>query len=252
MVAVPALSAFRDHLFRAASLDLERLDTVWVGTVRAAQHDESVRRAGKPVPNYDSARLVPYRKLLTLVLEMELYLRRYEGVDRLLRASPDAAMLGALGLTDDDWAWLLLQQFVVASQGLVDRTDRIINTSVELLIGSYDQDGVASEMRRLQETVGRMRQHMDMFRGAIAHGATNPAEAGWVGLLLESDFWDVSIALGEFPSLERFLPYTDSDPQTAIYRSEMCLGNMAVVMEGLEQSFRDLDAAIDWSRVRAV
>ncbi|MGH2584123.1 MAG: hypothetical protein ACRDJE_04355 [Dehalococcoidia bacterium] len=251
MHAVPSLTAFRHHLHHAASRDLERLDPDWVDTVRAAQHDDAVQRAGPPSPMHDRARFAPYRRLLTLVLELELYLLRYGGIKRFLDVPADAATLGALGLTEDDWAWMLLNQVVVATNGLIDRTERIITASLDVLVGSYNPQRVTDERPQLLKTVGEMREGMAMVGGSIAHSALNP-EAGSIGLLLDSSMWEVTVALGEVPDLQRFGPYTNPDPETARARSDWGRRLVEVEVEAVEQSFRDLDAAIDWSRVRAV
>jgi hypothetical protein len=130
MIAVPALPTFRDHLISVAALDLERLDPAWIGAARstpnlaefvhgalnlAASQNAAASLAAfpgvePPPPMGDRTRFAPYRRLLTLVAELEMYLVRYEGIQRFASVPVDAAWLDTLGLTGLDWAWMLLNQ----------------------------------------------------------------------------------------------------------------------------------------------
>jgi hypothetical protein len=124
--------------------------------------------------------------------------------------------------------------------------------SLDLLMGSYDRSRVTEEEPRLLTTVAEMRQGLTLLRGNIFQGALSPGDVGVFGLLVDSELWELSVAAGEALDLRPLFPESERDPETAPARSDWCRRIVDVETKAVDQSFHNLDAAIDWSRIRAV
>ncbi len=117
----PGFRSFREHVVRAASSDLERLHPAWVGYVRHASERGVIWQLGTTPPKYRAAGFAGHRALLAHLMDFELHLRHLAALSRLLADVPSDGTLGELNVSEDEWAWVLIQDHAVALFGLLDR-----------------------------------------------------------------------------------------------------------------------------------